>query len=122
MVYSPAQRTFPYQKFINFLRDRHNSLYSGVVNGTIGTKDALARIETTISIGETLDSPVCLDDEMENPAKLLIYNDEHGRPHHWVYWLGFWNDFCDEPFWPLSKTIQELPLVVDIMQVMEMPE
>ena len=105
---------------MDFLKERHRPLYMGIVNGEIGTKDAIARIEATLSIGETFDSPICLDDEMGDTSKLIVYQNEDGEEHHWLYWLGFWNSFVDEPFWPLHITKRELPLIVDMLQVMEM--
>ena len=116
-----TSRPFPYRKLIDFLKERHTQLYLDIVTGRMGTKDALAGIEAKLSIGETLDSPIPIEDlELKGTSKLIIYQNEQGEETHWLYWLGFWNTFCDEPFWPFHITKKELPLVVDIMQIAEM--
>ena len=106
----------PITKLINFLREHEPYTYGRLTSGEYNYQTCLDVLSACLSTGKTLDSPVCLGDEYGDP-KFFRGSDRD----HWLYWQGFWHNFCDEPHWSMLKTHKVLvPPTVRIL--MEMGE
>ena len=111
-------RPLPIRKLIDFLKEYHIETYLAIATGDCDRGQAIGRVHAIISTGEVLDSPYCLDDEIHDRSHFR--QDKFGD--HWVYWIGFWHVFMDEPFWPLHVMAKDvIPSAIDIIQNVENP-
>ena len=96
-------KQLPISKLIGFLKERHREVLRSIMEIDRTEQSACDILTACLSAGESIDSEVCLGDELGDPT---FYRGPDRD--HWLYWLGFWNEFVDEPFWPMTHCQQTL--------------
>ena len=105
-------KQLPISKLIEFLKERHKEVLRLIMEEHRTEESACDILTACLSVGESIDSEICLGDELGDPT--FYRGDDRD---HWMYWLGFWNEFVDEPFWPMTHVSRHLiPATVKILQ------